>query len=128
VLIVDPRPYVRGVIQAEYRSEYIWRTSCAANADEAASAVLQDRPDAALVAAVLPGKSSGLHLARKLTAMDIPVLIMTAHRNSSSDRSTRDVSSYRSHSVSHGCSQRQGFCLAVRNSARPLSLTALIGC
>ena len=77
VLIVDPHPDARNVIQMGYRSEHIWRTTCAADADEATSAVLQDRPDAALVAAMLPGKSSGLRLARKLTAMDMPVLIMT---------------------------------------------------
>jgi DNA-binding response OmpR family regulator len=77
VLIVDPRADVRGVIQAEYQSEHIWRTSCAADADEATSAALWDRPDAAIVNAVLPGKISGLQLARKLTVMDIPVLIMT---------------------------------------------------
>jgi hypothetical protein len=56
VFIVDPHPDVRDVIQMGYRSEHIWRTTCAADADEATSAV---------------------QLARKLTAMNIPVLIMT---------------------------------------------------
>jgi DNA-binding response OmpR family regulator len=68
MLIVDPHPDICETIEMGYRSEHIWRATCAAAADEATSVVLQDRPDAALIAAVLPGKSSGLQLARKLTS------------------------------------------------------------
>jgi CheY-like chemotaxis protein len=51
VLIVDPHPDGREVIQMGYRSEHICWTTCAADADEATSAVQRDRPDAALVSA-----------------------------------------------------------------------------
>lgn len=53
-----------------------FRATCALTADDALAAVLRDRPEAAIIDAVLP-KVSGLALARTVMDMNIPVLITT---------------------------------------------------
>jgi two-component system, OmpR family, response regulator MprA len=76
VLVVDDDIAVCEVMRMGLEADGTCRVTCAASAAEALSIALGDRPDAAIVDAVMPGVH-GLALARTLIAMGIPVMIVS---------------------------------------------------
>ena len=76
VLVVDDDIAVCDVMRMGLDADGTCRVTCAANAKEALAIALNDRPDAAIVDAVMPGVH-GLALARTLIGMGIPVMIVS---------------------------------------------------
>ena len=76
VLVVDDDVSVADVIRMGLESDGTCRVSSAACAAEALAIVRRDRPDAAVVDAVMPGVH-GLALARTLIDIGIPVMIVS---------------------------------------------------
>ena len=77
VLLVEDHPDVRSALRTAFEADGIYRITTAADADEAGDVALRLRPDAALLDAVIPGRCSGLALARELISLDIPVLLIS---------------------------------------------------
>jgi len=76
ILVVDDEPAIRNVLQMTFEADGTSRVSTAGSAEDAVEIVLHDRPDAAIIDAILPC-SSGLTLARHMIGRGIPVLVMT---------------------------------------------------
>jgi DNA-binding response OmpR family regulator len=76
ILVVDDDPDVRGVLKAALEASRIYRATDASNADEALAVIARDRPDAAIIDAVLP-RVSGLQLAGRVLETRIPVLLVS---------------------------------------------------
>jgi DNA-binding response OmpR family regulator len=76
LLVVDDDPDVCSILQLGLEHEGEWRTSGASTVDQAWALLNSDRPDAAIVDALLRG-GSGLQLANHAVEMGVPVLIMT---------------------------------------------------
>jgi DNA-binding response OmpR family regulator len=76
LLLVEDDPDVRSVLKLGLESDGECRASTAANIDEAQVVLCRDRPDAAIVDALLCG-GSGLTLATHVLELGIPVLVMT---------------------------------------------------
>ena len=74
ILVVDDDPAICEVMQMGLEMDGTCRVTPAANAVEAMDTALHDRPDVAIVDAILP-KRSGLALALDLVELSIPVLI-----------------------------------------------------
>jgi DNA-binding NtrC family response regulator len=76
VLVVEDDPGVCKAIENTLLAEGPYRVTPALVPDDAVVLMAQDRPDLAIIDAVLP-KISGLELADHATALGIPVLIVT---------------------------------------------------
>ena len=76
VLIVDDDPAVRDVMQMGLELDGACRVTGVESAEAALSVIAGDRPDAAVIDAVLPC-APGLALARTVINLDIPVLIVS---------------------------------------------------
>jgi DNA-binding response OmpR family regulator len=76
VLVVDDDVAVCEVMRMGVEADGTSRVTSAASAGEALSIALRDRPDAAIVDAVMPGVH-GLALARTLIGIGIPVMIVS---------------------------------------------------
>jgi DNA-binding response OmpR family regulator len=76
ILVVDDDPDVREVLKAALEASRIYRATDAANADEALAVIARDRPDAAIIDAVLP-RVSGLQLAVRVLENRVPVLLVS---------------------------------------------------
>jgi DNA-binding response OmpR family regulator len=76
VLVVDDDIAVCEVMRMGLEADGTCRVTGAASAEEALSVALGDRPDAAIVDAVMPGVH-GLALARALIGIGIPVMIVS---------------------------------------------------
>jgi DNA-binding response OmpR family regulator len=76
VLVVDDDIAVCEVIRMGLDADGTCRVTSAASAAEALPIALHDRPDAAIVDAVMPGVH-GLALAHTLTGLGIPVMIVS---------------------------------------------------
>jgi CheY-like chemotaxis protein len=74
ILVVDDDPAICEVMQMGLEMDGTCRVTQAANAIEAMDAARHDRPDVAIVDAILP-RRSGLALALDLVELSIPVLI-----------------------------------------------------
>jgi DNA-binding response OmpR family regulator len=74
LLIVDDDPAICAVMQMGLEADGTCRTTSAATADAALGIALYDRPDAAIIDAVLP-QVPGLALACALVELGVPVLI-----------------------------------------------------
>jgi DNA-binding response OmpR family regulator len=78
VIVVDDDADICRVLGAGLVEMGRFRVSCAACAEAALAHLACDRPDLALIDAVLPAMS-GLELAVRAMHRDIPVLLMTGH-------------------------------------------------
>jgi DNA-binding NtrC family response regulator len=78
MLVVDDEPEICAVMRCGLEEAGNWRTTAALSLDEASAILSGDRPDAAIVDAVLRD-GSGLALASPVAGLGIPVLIMTGH-------------------------------------------------
>jgi DNA-binding NtrC family response regulator len=78
VLVADDDIAVCEVMRMGLDADGTSRVTCATSAKEALAIALNDRPDAAIVDAVMPGVH-GLALARTLIAMGIPVMIVSGN-------------------------------------------------
>jgi two-component system, OmpR family, response regulator len=76
VLVVDDDITVCEVMRMGLDADGTSRVTCAASAKEALAIALNDRPDAAIIDAVMPGVH-GLALARTLIGIGIPVMIVS---------------------------------------------------
>jgi DNA-binding response OmpR family regulator len=76
ILVVDDDPDVRGVLKAALEASRIYRATDASDADEALAVIARDRPDAAIIDAVLP-RVSGLQLAVRVLEERVPVLLVS---------------------------------------------------
>ena len=76
VLVVDDDIAVSEVMRMGLEADGTCRVTCAASAKEALAVALGDRPDAAIVDAIMPGVH-GLALARTLIGIGIPVMIIS---------------------------------------------------
>jgi DNA-binding response OmpR family regulator len=76
LLVVDDDPDVCSILQFGLEHTGEWRTSGATTVDQAWAVLNSDRPDAAIVDALLRG-GSGLRLASYAVDVGVPVLIMT---------------------------------------------------
>jgi CheY-like chemotaxis protein len=76
ILVVDDEPAICAVLQMTFEADGTSRVSTAACAEDAVAIAMRDRPDAAIIDAVLP-RTSGLTLAKLLIGHGIPVLVMT---------------------------------------------------
>ena len=74
ILVVDDEPAICDVVQMGLELDGTCRVTRALCADAALDVALHDRPEAAIIDAVLPNVS-GLALARAVIDLDIPVLI-----------------------------------------------------
>ncbi|HKW54277.1 MAG TPA: response regulator [Stellaceae bacterium] len=76
VLVVDNEPAICELVQLALEADGSCRVTCASSVDEAVAVLRQDRPDAAIIDAILP-QSSGLQLASQILDLGVPVLIVT---------------------------------------------------
>lgn len=76
ILVADDDIAVCEVVRMGLDADGTSRITCATSAKEALAIALNDRPDAAIVDAVMPGVH-GLALARTLIGIGIPVLIIS---------------------------------------------------
>ena len=76
VLVVDDEPAVCGVMQMALESDGSCRVSSASSSRHAAAILTHDKPDVAIIAAIL-SNASGLQLARQAVGLGIPVLLVT---------------------------------------------------
>ena len=76
VLVVDDDIAVCEVMRMGLDADGTCRVTCAASAKEALAIALHDRPDAAIIDAVMPGVH-GLALARTLIGIGVPVMIVS---------------------------------------------------
>jgi DNA-binding response OmpR family regulator len=76
VLVVDDDTTVSEVMRMALESDGSWRVTCAASADAALPILVHDRPDAAIIDAVMP-RVPGLALARAVIEFGVPVLIVS---------------------------------------------------
>ena len=76
ILVVDDDIAVCEVMRMGLDADGTCRVTCAASAEEALAIALRDRPDAAIVDAVMPGVH-GLALARTLIGIGVPVMIVS---------------------------------------------------
>ncbi len=74
ILVVDDEAAICEILQMGLEHDGTCRVTCTATADEAMAVVQNDRPDAAVIDAVLQ-RESGLILARDVVALDVPVLV-----------------------------------------------------
>ena len=74
ILVVDDEAAICEILQMGLEHDGTCRVTCTATADDAMAAVQNDRPDAAIIDAVLQ-LGSGLVLAREVVALDVPVLV-----------------------------------------------------
>lgn len=76
ILFVDDEPSICELMQMALETSGSCRVTTAMTGDQALSVLMQDRPDAVIVDAVLP-KTSGLGIANVAVHFGIPVLIVT---------------------------------------------------
>jgi two-component system, OmpR family, response regulator MprA len=76
ILVVDDDPDVCDVMKAVLEESGIYRATDVSNADEAVAVIARDRPDAAIIDAVLP-RVSGVQLAGRVLGNGIPVLLVS---------------------------------------------------
>jgi len=76
VLVVDDEPAICELMQLALEADGSCRVTRASSADEAVVTLQRDRPDAAIIDAVLP-QVSGLQLASQVLDLGVPVLIVT---------------------------------------------------
>ncbi len=81
LLVVDDEPAIREIVGLLLEEKAGCRVTPAASVDEAMTVLRRDRPDAAIIDAVLPRPSvrqpSGLELASRAVDLGIPVLIIS---------------------------------------------------
>jgi DNA-binding response OmpR family regulator len=78
VLIVDDNAKLRQILGEALSFEVHCRVTLAPNYQSAAEIMKRDRPDAAIIDAMLP-RGSGLGLAQRLIGAGIPVLLTSGH-------------------------------------------------
>lgn len=78
VLVVDDDKAVSEVMRMALESDGAWRVSCASSADAALPILVHDRPDAAIIDAVMP-QVPGLALARAAVEFGVPVLLVSGN-------------------------------------------------
>jgi DNA-binding response OmpR family regulator len=76
LLVVDDAPDICETLRLGLEDNGAWRVSTAGSAHAALPVVLQDRPDAAVIDAVLP-QIPGLVLARAVLDAGVPVLVIS---------------------------------------------------
>lgn len=76
VLIVDDEPAICELVQMALEADGSCRVTPASSAGDAMTVLERDRPDAAIIDAVLP-QASGLQLATRAIGLGVPVLIVT---------------------------------------------------
>jgi DNA-binding response OmpR family regulator len=76
VLVVDNEPAICELVQLALEADGSCRVTRASSVDDAVAVLRQDRPDAAIIDAILP-QSSGLQLASQVLDRGVPVLIVT---------------------------------------------------
>ncbi len=76
VLVVDDEPAICDLVQMVLEADGSCRVTSASTAGDAIAILERDRPDAALIDAVLP-QASGLQLATRAIDIGVPVLIVT---------------------------------------------------
>lgn len=76
VLVIEDQPDVVAVLQEALAAHY--RVTCASSALDAMSLLERERPDAALIDAVLPS-AEGTAIAERVLSHGIPVLLMTGN-------------------------------------------------
>ncbi len=76
VLVVDDEPSICELMQLALEADGSCRVTRASSAGEAVAMLQRDRPDAAIIDAVLP-QVSGLQLASQVLDLGVPVLIVT---------------------------------------------------
>jgi len=77
-LVVELDPGVSAVMQMGLEADGACRVTSAPTAEDALGIIARDRPDAAIIAAVLP-KLSGIDLASRALDRSIPVLLTCGH-------------------------------------------------
>lgn len=76
VLIVDDEPAICELVQMVLEADGSCRVTPASSAGDAMTILERDRPDAAIIDAILP-QASGLQLATRAIDLGVPVLIVT---------------------------------------------------
>jgi DNA-binding response OmpR family regulator len=76
LLVVDEAPDICETLRVGLEDHSAWRVSTAGSAEGALAVVLQDRPVAAVIDALLP-RIPGLVLARAVLDADVPVLLIS---------------------------------------------------
>jgi DNA-binding response OmpR family regulator len=76
ILVVDNEPAICELVQLALEADGSCRVTRASSVDDAVAVLRQDRPDAAIIDAILP-QSSGLQLANQVLDLGVPVLIVT---------------------------------------------------
>jgi DNA-binding response OmpR family regulator len=76
ILVVDDEPAICELIQLALEADGSCRVTCTSSAGEAVTMLRRNRPDAAIIDAVLP-QVSGLQLVGQALDLGVPVLIVT---------------------------------------------------
>jgi DNA-binding NtrC family response regulator len=78
ILVVDDDPAISSLMQEALETDGSYRVTAFTTVQDALAVIERDRPDAALIDALMP-EISGLILARRLLDVGIPVLLVSGH-------------------------------------------------